>query len=320
MLPSANEILLMRTFQAPVAAVYRAQLDAASIPKWWGPRGYTTIVEKFETRVCGQWRIIQQDGKGQAHAFRGEFRELVPNSRIVRTFEYEPMAGHISLETMTLEESSGGTLVTVLVRFESQKDRDGMYNGGMEWGSNQTFERLEETLAMRDDDFLITRTFDAPRDLVFDAWTKPEHLAKWMGPKGSESRYETADVRPGGMSFYFMKAPNGFEMWGKIFYREITRPERLVYVQYFADESGAIARHPFSPNWPREMLTTATFEEEPGGRTKVSLRWTPITMSAEERAVFAEGKKGATMGWGGSFDVLDELLAQLEDDKRTRHG
>jgi uncharacterized protein YndB with AHSA1/START domain len=311
-LPSSNEILLTRAFQAPASAVYHAHLDEKSIPHWWGPRGYVTKVETLDARVGGKWRFLNIDEEGRTHAFRGEFKELVPNSKIVRTFEYEPMAGHVSLETMTFEESDGETRATVLVRFENQEDRDGMYNAGMEWGSNQSFERLEERLAMRDDDFIITRVFDAPRALVFDAWTKPEHLMQWMGPKGSESRYGSCDIRPGGMSHYFMKAPNGFEMWGKAFYREVTKPSRLVYVQHFSDESGAIARHPFMPTWPRDMLSTVAFEDEPGGKTKVTLRWTPITASAEERAAFEQGKKGATMGWGGSFDVLDELLVKLK--------
>ena len=187
-----------------------------------------------------------------------------------------------------------------------------MVESGMEWGANQTLDRLEESLASKTvDDFVPShRVFDASRALVFDAWTRSEHLAQWLGPKGCETRYEKADIQPGGMSLFFMKAPNGFQMWGKAFYREITRSTRLVYVQHFADETGAIASHPMNPNWPREMLTTVAFEDE-GKKTKVTLRWTPITASAEEKAAFEQGRKGATMGWGGSFEVLDELLAKL---------
>lgn len=309
-LPSPEQIELTRLFQAPLDDVYRAFTDGQCVARWWGPRGHAVTVEQYDARPGGRWRVLEQDSDGCLHAFRGEFRELVPGSRIVRTFEYEPWAGHVSVETISFEAEPGGTRVTVLARFASEADRDRMYGSGMESGAGQSFDRLEEALASGAGDFVIERSFDAPRALVFAAWTTPEHLMQWMGPKGSQMRFLSCDLRSGGMSFYVMTF-NGLTMWGKAFYREVTAPSRLIYVQHFADESGAIAAHPLAPDWPREMLTQVSFTDDGPGRTRVSLRWSPITLSAAERAAFEAGRPGMTAGWSGSFDVLAELLRRM---------
>ena len=97
--------------------------------------------------------------------------------------------------------------------------------------------------------FVITRVFDASRERVWEAFTKPEHLQHWWGPKGFTMRTIKLDLRPGGMFHYSMRSPDGKEMWGKFAYREIAPPERLVFVTSFSDEAGNITRHPFSATW-----------------------------------------------------------------------
>src|SRR5712691_738154 len=98
-LPSDREILITREFGAPRDAVFKAMTDPDLIPRWWGPRAYTTVVDKMDVRPGGKWRFINRPPDGAEHAFRGEYREIIPPERIVQTFEYEPMAGHISVET-----------------------------------------------------------------------------------------------------------------------------------------------------------------------------------------------------------------------------
>jgi uncharacterized protein YndB with AHSA1/START domain len=144
---SDTELQLTREFDAPREVVFKAMTDPKLLARWWGPRRYETIVDTMEVRPGGSWRMRNRGADGGEHAFRGEFREVTPPERIVWTFEYEPMAGHISVETVTLTERDGRTLLTVRHQFASKEDRDWMLQSGMESGARETYERLDELLA-----------------------------------------------------------------------------------------------------------------------------------------------------------------------------
>jgi uncharacterized protein YndB with AHSA1/START domain len=146
-LPSDLEIAQTRLFNAPRALVFRACTDPALIPQWWGGRESTTTVDQMDLRPGGRWRFVSRDAAGHEFAFRGEYREITPPARIVQTFEWEELPGHISVETMTLEEENGQTRMTVTSRFETVEDRDGMLASGMEEGARETWDRLAELLA-----------------------------------------------------------------------------------------------------------------------------------------------------------------------------
>lgn len=157
-------------------------------------------------------------------------------------------------------------------------------------------------------DFVTARVFDAPRDLVWKAFSEPERMKEWWGPKGFSVIRWSMDYRPGGTYHYGMKAPNGTEMWGKFRYREITPPERMVFINSFSDEAGGTTRHPMAPTWPLETLSTFTFEEEPGGKTRVTIRWSPYNATPEEQATFDASHDSMRGGWGGTMDQLAEYL------------
>ena len=142
---------------------------------------------------------------------------------------------------------------------------------------------MSETTA---NEFLITRTFNAPRELVFQCWTQPEHLAHWWGPTGMELEIISHDLRPGGAYHFSMKSPDGFQMWGKFVYYEISSPEKLVYTNSFADAEANIIRAPFSPIFPLEVMNIVTFEEQ-DGQTILTLRGGPVNPTEEEAAFFA---------------------------------
>ena len=156
-------------------------------------------------------------------------------------------------------------------------------------------------------DFVISRVFDAPRDLVWKAFTEPERMKQWWGPKGFTVIASKMDLRPGGTYHYGMKAPNGSAMWGKFIFREIVAPERMVFINSFSDEAGGITRHPMSPTWPLEMLSTFTFEDV-GGKTKVTIRWAPHNATEDERKTFDSGHDSMRQGWGGTLDKLAGYL------------
>jgi uncharacterized protein YndB with AHSA1/START domain len=146
-LPSDTEILITREFDAPRDVVFKAMTDPDLIPRWWGPRGYTTVVDKMDVRPGGAWRFMVREPDGRETGFRGEYREIIAPERIVQTFEWEPMAGHISLEIAEFTESDGRTLLTNRTQFSSKEDRDGMIESGMEKGLRETHDRFAELLA-----------------------------------------------------------------------------------------------------------------------------------------------------------------------------
>jgi len=144
---SDTEIQIAREFDAPRELVFKAMTDPALLSRWWGPRKYRTVVDELDARPGGKWRMRNIGADGDEHAFRGEFREVVPPERVVWTFEYVPLPGHISVETMTLAERDGRTLLTVRNQFSSKEDLEGMINSGMESGARESYERLDEVLA-----------------------------------------------------------------------------------------------------------------------------------------------------------------------------
>jgi uncharacterized protein YndB with AHSA1/START domain len=146
MLPSDREIEVTRVFDAPRDLVWKAYTDPAAIPQWWGPRRHTTRVDKMDVRPGGAWRYVSRDADGNEYAFRGGYREVVPPERLVATFEFEPMPGHVSVETLTLVEREGKTTLTNRSVFGSVEDRDGMLQSGMEAGLGETFDRLAKYL------------------------------------------------------------------------------------------------------------------------------------------------------------------------------
>ena len=145
-LPSDQEIVMERVFNAPRELVFKAHTDPNLISQWWGPRRYTTVVDKMDLRVGGVWRFVQHDADGNEFAFNGVYREIVPPERLSYTFEFEGMPGHVLVETVTFEEQNGKTKVTVTGLYQSVEDRDGMLQSGMEEGANESYERLVELL------------------------------------------------------------------------------------------------------------------------------------------------------------------------------
>ena len=144
--PSDREISITRVFDAPRKHVFQAHTDPQHVPQWWGQRHSTTIVDVMDVRPGGAWRFVQRDPEGTEYGFRGEYREVVPPERLVYTFEFEGMPGHILVETITFDEHDGKTTVSVTSVFDSVEDRDGMLESGMESGAIESWDRLAELL------------------------------------------------------------------------------------------------------------------------------------------------------------------------------
>ena len=157
---------------------------------------------------------------------------------------------------------------------------------------------------------MISRTFNAPRDLVWKCFTDPERMKEWWGPKGFKVIASKMDLRPGGSYHYGLQSPDGQSVWGKFAYREIVPPEKLVLINSFSDEKGGTTRHPWNESWPLQMLSTFTFEDLPGGKTKFTVRWAPYNATEAEVQTFDSNRNSMTQGWSGTFEQLDGYLAK----------
>lgn len=157
--------------------------------------------------------------------------------------------------------------------------------------------------------FTISRDLDAPRELVYQACTDVAHLARWMGPQGAKVIHAAMDLRVGGTYHYAMELPGGLRMWGKQVFRELQPPERLVYVQSFSDEAGGLTRHPLSAAWPLQMLSTVTFADLGGRRTRMTISWVPYEPDEAGLAAFDAARGSMEQGFTGQFVNLEAHLA-----------
>ena len=158
-------------------------------------------------------------------------------------------------------------------------------------------------------EYVLDREFDAPREVVWRAWTDPEILHRWYGP-GVETTIHNFDLRPGGTWL------NEMDFGGKSDYQrmefvEVKEPEKLVWNHCSADADWNVASNPMMPDWPTKLLTTVTFEAV-GDKTKVRLSQIPIDASEAELACFAQMMSNMDGGWGSGYKIIDEILLELQ--------
>lgn len=159
--------------------------------------------------------------------------------------------------------------------------------------------------------FTTTRIFNAPRQLVWDAWTKHEHLQKWFTPPAFGSGTSELDFRPGGTYHYSMVTPDGQIWWGKWTFQEINPIDSMTIITSFSDEAGTVTRHPLSEAWPLRTLSVTNFEDM-GDKTKVLLNWQPYEATDLEIEAFNSSHDSMNQGWGGTMAQLDEYLASIQ--------
>jgi uncharacterized protein YndB with AHSA1/START domain len=179
--------------------------------------------------------------------------------------------------------------------------------GSMETGMTQqigsmTAAERDPAAAGSEGALVITRVLDAPRDLVWRAWTEPERVKCWWGPKDFSAPVAKVDLRPGGRYLYAMRSPEGRDFWSTGTYREVVEPERIVATDSFSDAEGNVvpaSQYGMAGDWPLELVTTFTFEEV-GGRTRLTIR--------HEGLPAGEQREMAGYGWNESLDKLEACL------------
>jgi uncharacterized protein YndB with AHSA1/START domain len=265
-----REVVITRIFDAPRHLVFQAWTEVEHMRNWWGPKSFTNPVCEMDVRVGGKWRIVMRGPDGAEYPCGGEYREIVPQERLEFTNNAIDAQGKPLLDgfTTVLFENAGGgkTKLTLITRAVGRVDFAPRMLAGMQMGWSQSLGKLEELVAPHSKakrELVTTRVFDGPREMVFDAWTKQEHVAKWYGPNGFTLTIHSMDVRPGGQWNFIMHAPDGTDFDNRVIYMEVRRPERLVYA------------HVVEPYFE----STITFEDA-GGRTKLTL--SSLFSSAEE--------------------------------------
>jgi uncharacterized protein YndB with AHSA1/START domain len=302
-------VIIERTFAAPVQSVWKAITELSQMKQWYFD------IKEFRPEAGFEFQFTaEKDGIKYLH--RCKITEVIRNKKLSYNWRYEGYEGS-SLVTIELFAEGGKTrlklthegLETFLPESHADFAKDNFFKGWTHIIGVSLQEFMEKSEPADNPQFVIARTFDAPRELVWKAWTVPERMAKWWGPKGLTVGKYKMDFRPGGIYHYSMHAPDGKAMWGKFVYREIVAPEKLVFVNCFSDAQGNITRHPFSPTWPLETLSAITFTRQ-DGKTNVTISWIPLNPTDEERKTFADGMTGMQQGWGGTLDRLQEFLAQ----------
>jgi len=156
-------------------------------------------------------------------------------------------------------------------------------------------ERSRAVAAKDEPTIVVTRLVDAPRELVWQAWTEPRHIAKWWGPNGFTNTIHAMEVKPGGVWRFIMHGPDGTDWPNKIVYREVVRPERLVY-----DHSGEGA------NDPHRFHVTVTFVDR-AGKTEITMASLFPSLAARDAVL----KFGALEGGGQTLDRLADYLPTI---------
>lgn len=295
-----REITATRVFDAPRRLVYAMFTDPHHVAQWWGPKGFTNTIHEMDVRTGGVWRFVMHGPDGVDYQNRIIYTEV----RRPEVLAFSHVSGPVFDAVFTFEElEPERTRVSVRMTFASGelRDRVAEERNAVE-GLNETLGRLGDKLAAIGDEVVVSRFFNAPRDVVFDNWTKAEHLKRWWAPKDWTTPACTVDLRVGGTFHYCMRSPDGKDFWGKATYREIAPPEKIVYIDSFSDEHGNVvdpAHYGASAGHPRETPVSVTFEEREG-RTLVTLRHT-IPANVPER-------RGIAQGW---VEMFDRLAAEL---------
>jgi uncharacterized protein YndB with AHSA1/START domain len=301
-----TQITDSRVLNAPRELVFSMFTDAEHISNWWGPRGFTTKTERMDVRPGGLWIHTMISAEGVTYPNEVRYVEVDAPSRIV----YDHISDPLFRATITfIDVGAGRTEVNFEMEFATQALRDDVAAtyGAIE-GLRDTLARFDEVVStLGCEEFSITREFNAPRDLVYKAWTEPERLLSWFGPVDSELSIKKADMRSGGEMVYGMEAPDGSMIWGRWTFRDLTPPERIVLVMSFVDEQENAIPQPFIPDLPVEFLSTITFEER-GGKTLMTLRRQTMHASDKGKVAYRNLFAGMEKGWTGTLDQLDAYL------------
>jgi len=310
-----NELTITRVFDAPRGKVWKAWTDPEELKKWWGPKNFTAPVSKIDLRVGGKYLSCMRAPDGKDYWSTGVYREIVPMERIVVTDSFADEKGNVVpashygmtedfplelLVTVTFEQL--GNKTKMVLRHEGIPE--GMMRELTETGWSESFDKLAEHIAASGtriiaergkQEVVITRLFDAPRDLVFRANTDRDLISQWWGPKRLTTTIDKMDAKPGGQWRFVQRDAAGKEYAFHGVYHEVRSPGLIIDTFEFEGMPGHVS------------LETCTLEEI-GGKTKMIGRSVYQTIEDRDNML----KSGMEEGVFETMDRLAELLAKLQ--------
>lgn len=328
-------LTITRDFDAPRELVWRAWTEPKLFIKWWGPAGFTSRECTVDLRVGGRFMWCMRSPEGKDFWTSGTYREVAPPSLLVMTSTFSdangkpvPAANYgLSPEvvfemviTVRLQEIESGKKTRMILTHAGLSKFSIAEVDGNEKGWNESLDKLRDAVASSissgpeklpsikkprtifvaepgKQEVLVTREFDAPRDLVFRAFTDPSLYLKWLGPRGYSMKLEKFEPRSGGSWRYIHRNPQGAEFGFHGVYHEVLPPRRLIDTFEFEG----------LPEGGHVSLETATFEELPGKRTRLMIH--SVFLSVADR----DGMVGSGMeeGLNESMERLTELLIEM---------
>jgi uncharacterized protein YndB with AHSA1/START domain len=296
--------------------VWAAWADPWQVGQWWGPKGFRSTITEMDQRVGGMWRLVMHGPDGTDYPCEIQFVELTPKKRVV----YRTRGGRAGAKVehfdtvMTFEDEGAGTRLTIRMMFATAEARD--YNvrtyGAIE-GGEQMFDRLTAILQEKQagadgkdakHGLCITRVFDAPRELVWRAWSDPEMAIQWSGPKQFPAFHMELGKKPGDRWRIGLRGcPPGtdtpVDIWQGGVLLEVVPPELLVYTSAWEKRSSVGLADDGDPH---ETVITVRLEET-SGKTTMHFHQAFFATAAER-----DGHNG---GWSSSFERLEELVNAL---------
>lgn len=307
----SSELRLTRVYDAPARAVWDAWTIPEQVEKWWGPRGFTLTTHSKDLRVGGTWRYTMHGPDGVDYPNVTTYFVVEPHTKLVYDHGATDDRPPLFRVTVTFTEANGRTTMEMIMSLPSPEAAREAAKFIKKAGGNATWDRLAEHLgeaATGKPSFVVNRTFDAPIARVFEMWSSPEHLAKWLPPAGTELRFLRSEIAPGKSTLFAITGEHG-TMHVRAEYLAIEPPRRIVYAQQFVDPREQPAPAPGAESWPPTLLTTVLLTEEAPNRTRVTVTSEPHGPTTRtELDAFVRERPGMTRGWTGSFDALDALL------------
>lgn len=311
---NSNELHIHRVYDAPLQAVWDAWTDPRQAAQWWGPRGFTLTTHSKDLRTGGSWVYTMHGPDGVNYPNKTQYLEVVDRAKLVYDHGANDERPPLFRVTVLFSETGGKTKMDMTMTLPTPEAAEEARKFIKKAGGDSTWDRLAEYLEEQSSGksrFVINRSFDVPLETMFEMWTDPKHLSRWLAPTGFEMQFLKAEIKPGGRSFYVMSGGSGVKMYGRAEYLRIENPGLLMYTQQFCDEHENLSRHPMAPTWPATMLTTVQLTAEASDRTRVTVTWEPHSPTTpEELDTFIKARGGMTQGWTGSFDKLETYLTQ----------
>ena len=301
--PADRVLVLTRVFNAPRRLVFEAWTKKEHLEKWHAPHGFKVAGWQGDLQPGGGWGCVIIAPEGTKHEMAGVYREVVENELLVMTHGWLEDDGSCPWETLLtvrFEDEGGQTKVTLEQSVFRSVESRGLHHGG--W--SQSLDKLVELLAElnrqpehgSDREIIISRVFDAPREVVWEAMADPRQVVKWWGPRGFTTTIEEMNVKPGGIWKHVMRGPDGTEYPNRSIFTEVVKPERIVYTHSGGKKGGPEVQKVF----------TWTFDVVEGNKTRLTIR--QLYPSAEARDLIVR-EYGAIEGAKQTLARLAEHLA-----------